>query len=414
MVLVGYSDSEGSDTESTPVPTAKPVQPAKSTTTTNFAVDKSNPKKIRVNLTEALATVVSTDNNDGEPPTKRARVGAGAFSGFNAMLPAPKRDNLSTNSPSANTNGTRAPARKVFSLKTGAEPAFSRDSDSELRELFADDGPRQTEDSASTIPASIPKPTFPTDKQETTAPRSEAAKGKPFMFKPLSVARNTKKKKSATTLPAPAAATARADQTSTLPEGPPASQEPATAPAPAPAPAPKKQKISLFSSGPAALPPDPDDLAAADDGRDPDPADEDEILELLEDDHQYPSNTTNVASTTNQPESLDSIATSLNLSAAERRQLLGRNHASNSSKNINPTAGRVINFNTDAEYIANQQLNAAGEQAAFQHNPVRAIAPGKHSLKSLVASAQGQKDALEESFASGKKNKQEAGSKYGW
>jgi len=413
MVLVGYSDSEGSETESTPVPTTKPVQPAKSSTTTNFAVDKSNPKKIRVNLTEAPATVASTDNNDGEPPTKRARVGAGAFSGFNAMLPAPKRDNLSTNSPSANTNGTRAPARKVFSLKTGAEPAFSRDSDSELRELFADDGPRQTEDSTSTIPASIPKPTFPTDKQETTAAGSEAAKGKPFMFKPLSVARNTKKKKSASTLPAPAAATARADQTSIPPGGLPASQEPPDQQEPAMAPAPKKQKISLFSSGPAALPPDSDDLAA-DDGRDPDPADEDEIVEFLEDDPQYPSNTTNVASTSNQPESLDSIATSLNLSAAERRQLLGRNHGSNSSKNMNPTAGRVINFNTDAEYIANQQLNAAGEQAAFQHNPVRAIAPGKHSLKSLVASAQGQKDALEESFASGKKNKREAGSKYGW
>ncbi|KAK5087488.1 hypothetical protein LTR70_005349 [Exophiala xenobiotica] len=413
MVLVGYSDSEGSDTEPTPVPTTKPVQPAKPTTTTNFAVDKSNPKKIRVNLTEPVAPTASTDDIDGEPPTKRARVGAGAFSGFNAMLPAPKRDNLTTSSASANTNGTKVPARKVFSLKTGAEPAFSRDSDSELRELFADDGARQTEES--TIPTSIPKPAFTTEKQQSTGPASEVGGGKPFMFKPLSVARNTKKKSSASTLATPVASTTRADQTSIQPSA--ALQEPPDQRELVPRPATKKEKISLFSSGPAALPPDPDDLPA-NDGLNPDASNEDEILELLDDDDQptpYTTTSTNAPQPPNEPESLSSIATSLNLSAAERRQLLGRSHNPGSSKNPNTTtANRIINFNTDAEYIANQQMNAAGEQAQLQHNPVRAIAPGKHSLKSLVASAQGQKDALEESFASGKKNKREAGSKYGW
>jgi hypothetical protein len=75
-------------------------------------------------------------------------------------------------------------------------------------------------------------------------------------------------------------------------------------------------------------------------------------------------------------------------------------------------AVNVINFNTDQEYAANEVLRASGEQV--QHNPVRAPPSGKHSLKQLVSMATGQKDALEESFAAGRQNKKEAGSRYGW
>lgn len=107
-------------------------------------------------------------------------------------------------------------------------------------------------------------------------------------------------------------------------------------------------------------------------------------------------------------QSLDSIAADLNLSASARRQLLGRNH-----RDASKTSSSIMNFNTDEEYAANEALRASGEQAP-QHNPVRAIAPGKHSLKQLVNAASGQKEALEESFASGRRNKREAGGKYGW
>lgn len=412
MVLVGYSESEGSDTESTPIPTQKPgsIQSSKPTPTaqnTNFAVDKTNPKKIRVNLAESLKQLTSTTDDDGEPAAKRPRVGAGAFSGFNAMLPAPKRDNMSNNVGSTNGTGNKTAARKVFSLKTGAEPAFSRDSDAELRDLFSDGG-KGTEQS--TIPASIPKPAFITENKDATSTASGggggSASGKPFMFKPLSVARNTKKKKSTGTTGAPSSSTpvaASSIQHSCTPLRPPDQQEQNTAPAPTQ----KKEKISLFSSGPTELPPDVENTRLGTNTDTDDLADEeDEIVELLDDD-STPSFQQPSTSTPNQTESLDSIADTLNLSAAERRQLLGRSSSKNTS-----SASRVINFNTDAEYIANQAANAAGE--SVQHNPVRSIAPGKHSLKSLVASAQGQKDALEESFMSGRKNKREAGSKYGW
>ena len=105
-------------------------------------------------------------------------------------------------------------------------------------------------------------------------------------------------------------------------------------------------------------------------------------------------------------QSLDDIAGDLNLSAAERRQLFGR------QKGGMKSATNVINFNTDKEYLHNEELRAAGETVT--HNPVRAIAPGKHSLKQLVNAAQTQKDALEESFAKGRNNRKEAGSRYGW
>lgn len=377
MVLVAYSDSEGSDTESTPKSAVKAVsRPAQ----TSFAVDKANPKKIRVNLTETLPAV--TEREDGEPAAKRPRVGGGAFSGFNAMLPAPKRDNLNTKP----ANGAKAPARKVFSLKTGAEPAFSRESDAEFRHLFTEqdqvvDGGGDTD----TIPEAIPKAqaTAQLSTNTTTA-------GKPFLFKPLSVSRKSKKKN-----PASQSIVSR-----TKPVDNHTTTQSILSSAPSKPPDPP-ERVNLFSAGPRELPEDPDE-PLPDTFNDED----DEIIEVLDDDtSSYTAPPP--AQPMNDSESLSSIANSLNLSAAERRQLLGRHGASSSA-----AASKIINFNTDVEYAANQALNAAGEQV--QHNPVRAIAPGKHSLKQLLASAQGQKEALEESFASGRKNKKEAGSKYGW
>ena len=106
-------------------------------------------------------------------------------------------------------------------------------------------------------------------------------------------------------------------------------------------------------------------------------------------------------------QSLNNIASDLNLSAAERRQLFGRQKG-----RAIPQATKIINFNTDEEYRHNEELRATGEQV--MHNPVRAIAPGKHSLKQLVNAAANQKEALEESFAKGKSNRAEASSRYGW
>ncbi|KIV81045.1 hypothetical protein PV11_08498 [Exophiala sideris] len=386
MSLVTYSDSEGSDDET---PQTKPAasKPQTAPTNTNFTVNKTNPRKIRVKLNDTH----TNGDADGEPAPKRPRVGAGAFGGFNAMLPAPKRD--------ADTKAAAKPAaRKVFSLKTGAEPGFSREGDAELRQLFAEQGAgtdsqtgNRGQEEDDTIPA-VPKKTDVPGNGRAEVP----LKGNPFMFKPLSVARNNKKPKRKTD-----PSKAITSKSSDIPvQASPTTTKVDTTDKPEPAPAPKK--ISLFGMN-----------------NDPEPLiplqleeEEDEIVEVLDDpvgDEDYSAafgGQGPATSTTDQAQSLDTIASDLNLSKAERRQLFGRNGRPGG------TAMNVVNFNTDEEYAANEALRATGEQV--QHNPVRSIAPGKHSLKQLVSAATGQKDALEESFASGRRNKKEAGSKYGW
>ena len=111
------------------------------------------------------------------------------------------------------------------------------------------------------------------------------------------------------------------------------------------------------------------------------------------------------APTPTDPNSLTSIADDLQLSASERRRLFGRNAASASG--INAT-----HLNMEEEYNNNEQLRAAGQ--AVEHRAVKAVAPGKHSLQQLVNSASTQKEALEDAWAQGRRNKAEAGSHYGF
>ncbi|KAG9787961.1 hypothetical protein ABEF93_004864 [Exophiala dermatitidis] len=389
MSLVAYSDSEGSDDEQIQTKPEKPVSKpaiAPSNTASSFTVNKANPRKIQVKLNE----VATNGENDGEPAPKRPRVGGGAFSGFNAMLPAPKRDGQTQAPP-------KPAARKVFSLKTGAEPAFNRDSDSELRQLFAEqdaDGTAQG-NGDDTIPP-IPSASCST----TTVTKEQPVKGNVFMFKPLSVARNNKKPKRKPEQ----STTSDINRSSGQTAPPSATTNSDTVDPDKPAPPPKK--VALFS-----MTNEPEEAIQVDDPQ----GGEDEIVEVLDEPvtdqtynefNQMPTTTDTATSNHSQPQSLDAIASDLNLSKADRRQLFGRRGQGTAS------AVNVVNFNTDEEYAANEALRASGEQ--IQHNPVRAIAPGKHSLKQLVSAATGQKDALEESFATGRRNRKEAGSKYGW
>ena len=367
MALVAYSDSEGSDTEKEPKKAAKTTtKPAQNHTTAAFAVSKTNPRKIQVSL--AAANPLSQRDEDGPPAPKRAKVGGGATGGFNAMLPAPKKENETKAAPS----GT---ARKVFSLKTGAEPGFSREADDELRQLFAEQTPTPQVNGMSQL----------TDNGED---KPETLKlGNPMRFRPLSVARNTKKRpkvayQSKKTVPV--------DQTVSN-----ATSNPDVVAAV------RKPKVSLFSAGGYATPVNSESSKYENVDEDPGQQHEDDGGKSdVRVDYQ------DEAVATSQPQSLDTIASDLNLSAADRRRLFGREGKGSGS------AINIVNFNTDQEYAANEALRASGEQ--IQHHAVRGIAPGKHSLKQLVNAAATQKDALEESFAAGKSNKREAGSRYGW
>lgn len=389
MALVDYSGSDESDDEEPK--SVSDISHDKSTANKPAfpkVVDRSNPHKVKINLRESAKTVDASEKNDRvQRPGKRAKIEKGGT--FNSFLPAPKRVTVA----GGGNNAPRLGLAGGVSLKTGSTPGFTREP--MLHGRSGSSGMVEEEnDASSKIAERATEDRTDTTTQETTvaAPSEEQPKKTATIFKPLSVARKPAKRK------APLG-----NRTTPSAEG----QIEQLKPAP---------KISLFSSGlekndheitssaagtyqpmiyqapldplPSTIPSTPD----VDSGEFPDtlqplaPADPD---------------------TYNQgPQSLDSIASDLNLSASARRQLLGRHGTKD------PSAIRITNFNTDEEYAANEQLRQAGE--TVKHNPLRAIQPGKHSLKSLVSAVATQKDALEEQFATGRRNKKEAGGKYGW
>ncbi|KAJ5604490.1 hypothetical protein N7510_009644 [Penicillium lagena] len=398
MALVAYSDSEGSDAEPETTPAAPSGTAKQTESTTGFQVDRSNPRKIRVALPE-LKPDPSQDQADDGPARKKARLGGGgggALSGFNALLPAPKR--------AAEKKAPAPSSRKVFSLKTGATPGFDREADVEMGvgQPF-DDGKANGQ---SIMPGDSAAKSTGAPEEKKLDSGQVKLQGNPMMFRPLSVGRpNPKKKKtpkSTTPQPAPAAPpTAQSSVPST------SQTETTSGPDSAPAPAPPKPKVSLFSlssedrsdAAPApAAAYEPLVYSTEMEAPSAGPAPAPESIPSA-----TPDDPTGAASFN--PATLNTIANDLNLSKSERRQLFGRNAI--------PAESRVLTFNTDQEYASNQAM-AQSELAAQQHNPVRAIAPGKHTLQQLVNAANSQREALEESFATGRRNKKEAGSKYGW
>ena len=383
MALVDYGSS---DSEQEPPKLAAPPRD-KTTKSSKPAfenlVDKSNPSLIRVSVAQETAKPIQEDARDGpEPPAKRAKTST--FGGFNSFLPAPKR--------AASTAGGLG---KGVSLKTGAAPGFTREpmpetpshdqSPERSNKLEAD----ETTDTTTTV--TNEKSSAISD-GVTAIGADEQSKKKSTIFKPLSVARKPGKKRLAPTQSqSTVASMSKADTI-----------QPKAAP-----------KVSLFSVG------DVSDTISTPAGSSStyqplvyhaDPPDE---LELNSDqayEQGEPLETSSPQPTLvslNQIDSLDSVAADLNLSASARRQLMGRHQRDSRNSSI-----KVTNFNTDQEYAANEALRQSGE--IVQHNAVRGIAPGKHSLKQLVNAATTQKDALEEQFAAGRRNKSEAGAKYGW
>ncbi|KAJ5732127.1 hypothetical protein N7493_003608 [Penicillium malachiteum] len=399
MALVAYSDSEGSDTEdTTPIP--GPDKSKKSDVNTGFQVDRSNPRKIRVALPDLKPEHPTDQDTEDGPARKRVRLGAGSgvFSGFNSMLPAPKR--------AAEKKGPIATTRKPFSLKTGAGPGFDRQADAEFKLGLTSNDDFAENNANEDIPTagSLAQTETSSDTPVQQTPIGEVKlKGNPMMFRPLSVGRTQKKKKVTKSATSASTSTSTSTSLSTSATAIQPAAEQSTKAAPPPPP---KPKVSLFSLS-SADSDDPSETPAAASGT------YEPLVYTTENeagpdyapdatpDASYPYPSTNSVSS-----SLDNIANDLNLSKAERRQLFGRNAPSVDS--------RILTFNTDKEYAHNQAL-AETELAGTQHQPVRTInTAGKHSLQQLVNAAVSQKDALEESFATGRRNKREAGAKYGW
>ncbi|RDL38129.1 uncharacterized protein BP5553_05562 [Venustampulla echinocandica] len=397
MGLVDYSDSETSDVEET-----KPVKTSSHSSKPAFqkVVDRANPGKIRVTLPQAA---VKDDTKNDEPPTKRAKTGGGAFSGFNSFLPPPKRAGQVTNATLGGGNAARKGGLGAgVSLKTGAAPGFSREPGPERDNENYGVSPDDSTTGGNSL--NLPPPIPPQNGEQKPAEEVKLV-GKPLMFRPLSVARKPAKKKTSI-MQSPASS---APPTAPTPPTNPSTPQPGAAKARA------RPKVSLFSISSETS----NSISTPSNGEyqpmilNESTQTEDQNLSAIEPTYEeYTPTTSHIAPpavpTPPVSQSLDDIAGDLNLSAAERRQLFGRQKGGRGVQ----AATKVINFNTDEEYLRNEELRASGEQVV--HNPVRAIAPGKHSLKQLVNAAQSQKDALEESFAKGKSNRAEASSRYGW
>lgn len=370
MALVGYSDSEDSETE-TPITAPKPAPPPAKPAAKPAAFQKTEARKIKVDL-PALKPEPGQDGADGveQPPTKRART-AGTFGGFNALLPAPKRP------------GAQTGLKKGVSLKTSSEAAFSRVAPP-LAEEQADDGEY---DEFGNRAKAAPRSTSGGDQTKSTEPEVKMV-GKATKFRPLSVANNKKKKP--LKKPAPVAAEAVAEKSAQ--EAVPVETQDTPAQQPTPVAKPKR---SLFSVQQEEVDVPAETATEYEASTSQAPADT----------YAQPSQQSDIpAANAPAPNSLEAVAADLNLTTAQRRHLFGR-HGKDVPANI-------AHFNMDSEYAANEQLRQSGE--TIEHRAVKSIAPGKHSLQQLVNNARSNQESIEDKWAEGRRNRGDAGSKYGW
>ena len=320
-------------------------------------------------------------------------------------------------------------------LRTAAEPAFQRGEGFDLDHEEDDDGSdvrpstgggtgtRSKLGTGLILPAPKGKCSGPTIPVELKPEGEVKLVGKPLMFKPLSVMRrvgprtNTKKGSTAGKAVSTSASASGVDSGGIA-------RSPTMWTGPALASTPVKKKMSLFST-------DEDEpvaktsvtqqasiggvyeplfngisVPAGDD-----PGVDDDVTTDYET-HMSPAQTMQSPSQPQENDTLASITEGIELSAAAQRELFGRRAGNAANQELAMPAGaRVVNFNMEREYAANEALRASGEQV---YNPVRAIAPGKHSLRQVVSMAQNNQSALEDSFAQGKNNRKDAAGRYGW
>ncbi|KAI5362051.1 Putative proline-rich protein PRCC [Septoria linicola] len=352
MGLVEYSDSESEGEE---VPAPAPKVTAKPAT-----FSKAAPGKLQVSLPSLKPEPGrngNTADSDG-PPAKRARTG-GAFSAFNALLPAPKKATATTSS---------SLLKKGVSLKTSSEAAFTRNP-----------LPQRTDDDET---YRAPDLNGVTESKKDDPPPEPKMVAKATRFLPLSVS-SKKKKKPLPKIPAPETAKPIANPSDLN-----ASHSMTAAEPPKP-----KAKKSLFSVTQEDHAPEP----ASTGDYEPITIERSQVQQQISQ-PIYPSQPSAPAN----PNSLEAVAADMNLTPAQRRQLFGRKGGDVS----------VQHFDLDAQYAENERARAAGQ--VVEHRAVKAVAPGKHSLQQLVNNSQTQQDALQDKWAEGKRARGEGGSKYGW
>ncbi|EPS38158.1 hypothetical protein H072_8031 [Dactylellina haptotyla CBS 200.50] len=389
MALVSYSDSEGSDTESPAPAPSLPLPKAKSSLSSFLPppskkrklVDESNPgastsassgpRKIKIELPKI------TPLEDDEPSfsSSRPKIGKSTGAGMLSFLPAPKK--------------TGADAVKAAQEAEKEEKGKPDSTDVNTNGITGASAPRM-------LGGGIKKMEYAGTGMDTHLPTVE----------------DDPEEASVTPTPPP--------QTETKPSGPvqgraiqPFFRKPATKKKANSAAAPAKvedKKVSLFSLG-SALNEKPLGASAVSTGEykpmiiDDNPAPAVEDIPMEGQTYEQVEDTQTYQQPIQGPQTYQSISEEIGMDEASMRMFMGRRGRNAEIK--------LMDFNVDQEYEKNEAARAAGELAP-EKNVVRSIKPGKHQLTSLLNAAQSQRTALEESFAQGRRNKKEAGSKYGW
>lgn len=349
MALVNYSDSE-SESEVSAIPAPKPAP------TTKPAFQKAAPGKIKVDLPSFKPEPGQAENVGADgPPAKRARIG-GAFSGFNSLLPAPKKTAGST-------------PKAGISLKTSSEAAFSRE------RPVASTVDHESE------PVSSNGQSQPQEKKDAP-PEEPKLIGKATRFLPLSVA--NKKKKKPISKPPPVGERADSGESGQHSKMAKAVTEKVAKEAES-IPKPKRSLFSMQQEEDAA----PIQVS----GGEYEPLIAQEGRAYLPEEIEQPA-TQQPTAVQQSANSLEATANDLNLTPAQRRQLFGRKRGKETN---------VTHFDMDSEYASNEKMRQNGEMV--EHRNVKTIAPGKHSLQQLVNNARTQGEALEDKWAEGRRNK---------
>lgn len=401
MALVAYSDSEGSDNEET---SPSITRPAASKPTPAFQKSTSEPRKIKVALPTLKPEV------EDERPVKKART-AGAFGGFNSLLPAPKRAAVAGGGGSSSGSAGGPGGGRAVGLKTSGQAAFSREAPPAFDGGFGDsqDGGEDGEgwsggvDVGSAVDGGITVK----DANDTMEVKTV---GKATRFRPLSVA--NKKKKPITSKSKVAAKSDGPVANGKLEAQPTAARATALPVEPTQKTKPKP-KPSLFS---VPQDEDPTPLATSNTSTVYEPLIASETtqpqhLEPLPEDPLQPPTRQNQHQ---QQTTLQSTAADLNLTPSQLRHLFGRHAKDPSAAGAALFNSNITHFDTSAEYAANEVLRQSGEQQQQSHRAVKTVAPGKHSLQQLVNTAANSKEALEDHWAEGKRNRGEGQGKYGW
>ncbi|KAF3938164.1 hypothetical protein ABW19_dt0201038 [Dactylella cylindrospora] len=387
MALVAYSDSEESDTESpASAPVLPPPKPAGKSSLSSFLpppskkrklvddtpVPSTGPRKIKVDLPK-----ITPDESNEESSSSRRKIGKSGGGGMLSFLPAPKRTGVeAVKVAQAAQEEEKKQKAPDSDSSLGAPKAAPRMLGGGMKKVEYAGTAMDTNPTAEDEPEAEPTPIAVEVKPPPPAKPSGPIQGRaiqPFF------------KKAAPKKASSANATNGAKK--------------------------EEKKVSLFSLGSALNDSPHPNVSKTAPGEykpllvDESPAPAVEDVAPVGDAYQQMEYTEVSAAPVQGPQTFQSISEEIGMDEASMRMFMGRRGRNAEIK--------LMDFNVDEEYERNERARAAGELAP-EKAVVRSIKPGKHSLSSLVNAAQSQRTALEESFAEGRRNKKEAGSKYGW